>query len=235
VSERPLRLLPPTLIALLLGALAAQVAWRLTEFRGVREIAHLGPPPSPEFVRLASLSEGIAAAKLMTLHVQAHDRQPGLMLPLEQLDYELLERWLTTILRLDPPANYPLLMASRIYAEVGDPARSRRMMEFVYREFHRNPQRFWPWLAHCAVLAKHRLRDLPLALRYARAIRLKATEAPAWARDLEILVLQDMQEIEAARILVGGLLDSGKITERAELLFLREKLKELEERAPPRP
>ena len=41
------------------------------------------------------------------------------------------------------------------------------MLEFVYREFLLDPNRRWPWLAHATVLAKHRLHDLPLALRYA--------------------------------------------------------------------
>ena len=37
--------------------------------------------------------------------------------------------------------------------------------------FFRDPDRRWPWLAHAALVAKHRLADLPLARRYASAVQ----------------------------------------------------------------
>jgi hypothetical protein len=46
---------------------------------------------------------------------------------------------------------------------------------------------------------------------------------------MEIYVLEDMGEIEAAKILIGGLLESGEITDAHELKFLEERLRRLEE------
>jgi hypothetical protein len=105
-------------------------------------------------------------------------------------------------------------------------------MEFVYQEFLRDPNRRWPWLAHVALLAKHRLHDLALARRYAAAIDRNTTDpsVPLWARQMEIFILEDMNELEAAKIMIGGLLQSGKINDPAELRFLEERLLELEAR-----
>jgi hypothetical protein len=105
-------------------------------------------------------------------------------------------------------------------------------MEFVYQAFLRDPNRRWPWLAHAALLAKHRLHDLPLARRYAAAIDRNTTDpsVPLWARQMEIFILEDMNELEAAKIMIGGLLLSGKINDPAELRFLKERLDELEAR-----
>ena len=106
------------------------------------------------------------------------------------------------------------------------------MLEFVYREFLRDPDRRWPWLAHGTLLAKHRLHDLPLALRYATAVEQKTTapDMPLWAKQMRIFILEDMNELEAARIMIRDLLRGGLITDPAELRFLGEKLKELEAR-----
>ena len=103
------------------------------------------------------------------------------------------------------------------------------MLDFVYQEFFRDPDRRWPWLAHAAIVAKHRLKDLPLARRYAAAIRLHATgkQVPAWAKQMEIFILEDMNEREAAQALIGGLLESGQVTDPREIRFLTARLEAL--------
>ena len=104
------------------------------------------------------------------------------------------------------------------------------MLEFVYREFFADPDHRWQWLAHAALLAKHRLHDLPLARRYAAAIdrSARSPDVPLWARQMEIFILEDMNEFEAARIMLGGLLASGQIRDPAEARFLAQRLKDLE-------
>jgi len=106
------------------------------------------------------------------------------------------------------------------------------MLEFVYRQFLLDPDRRWPWLAHATAIAKHRLHDLPLALRYAQAIQRYAVadNVPLWAKQMEIFILEDMNELETARLIIGGYLQSGTIKDPAELRFLDERLKQLEAR-----
>jgi len=83
-----------------------------------------------------------------------------------------------------------------------------------------------------ALIAKHRLKDLPLARRYASAIQRHATDPtiPLWARQMEVFILEDMNELEAARVMLGGLLATGRIQDPGERRFLEERLKALDQR-----
>ena len=219
------RAVPAWILLLLAASVAAQVA--LHAAFGPPSLADeaLPPAPSARTLRLAAFGETQAAARLGMLYLQAFD--------LDALDYARLAAWLRALIELDPRGQYPLFAAARIYAEHPDPARARVMLELIHEQFLFDPNRRWPWLAHAALLAKHRLKDLPLARRYAAAIdrHTTAADVPLWARQMEIFILEDMNELEAARIMLGGLLASGRITDPAELGFLKQRLQELESRA----
>ena len=121
--------------------------------------------------------------------------------------------------------------AARVYAETPDPARSRLDARVrLSRSSCVDPNRRWPWLAHAALLAKHRLHDLPLARRYAAAIDRYTTapDVPLWARQMEIFILEDMNELEAARIMLGGLLESGDDPRSGRGPLPEQRLEELE-------
>jgi hypothetical protein len=217
------RAAPVGISALAAAALAAQIAWHAASGPAGAAAEALPPAPGASALRLASFGETQAASRLSMLYLQAFD--------LQTLDYARLTAWLRALLELDPRGQYPLFTAARVYAEVPDAARSRLMLEFVHEQFLLDPNRRWPWLAHAALLAKHRLHDLPLARRYAAAIdRNVSAEVPLWARQMEIFILEDMNELEAARIMLGGLLASGKITDPAEAAFLKQRLEALETR-----
>ena len=232
MPERPVSQVPRLVLALLAAALAAQVGWKAVSPSLPARADELPAAPGVAALRLASFGDPIALAKVLMLYLQAFDFQSGSKVPYRDLDYAKLEAWLSRILELDPQGQYPLLAASRLYAEVPVESKQRSMLEFIYAEFLLDPNRRWPWLAHAAVIAKHRLRDLPLALRYAAAIQRHVTagNVPLWARQMEVFILEDMNELEAARILIGGYLQSGKVNDPAELRFLDQRLKELEAR-----
>ncbi len=216
--------MPGWLWLALLLAVSLQAAWHGSRTAHRPGESGLPPAPSARALRLASFGEPQAAARIAMLYVQSRAHR--------ELDYARLVGWLQAILELDPRSAYPLFAAARIYAEHPDPARSRMVLEFVYQAFLRDPNRRWPALAHAALLAKHRLKDLALARRYAAAIdrHTTARDVPLWARQMEVFVLEAMGELEAARIMLGGLIQSGRIDDPAELRFLAERLKELESR-----
>jgi len=231
-EARALAAVPRWLLVLLAVALLAQVAWRAASRPSAPLAAELPQAPSTQALRLASFGEPEAAARIAMLYLQAFDLGGGGATPYRSLDYRRLVAWLRTILELDPRSDYPLFSAARIYAEVPDAGRSRLMLEFVYEEFLRDPDRRWQWLAHAALLAKHRLKDLALARRYAAAVQRYTTDpkVPLWAKQMEIFILEDMNELEAARIMLGGLLESGAVHDPDEARFLRQRLQELEAR-----
>ena len=48
---------------------------------------------------------------------------------------------------------------------------------------------------------------------------------------MEIFVLEDMNELDAARVLLGAMLEGGRIRDPAERRFLEQHLRDLESRA----
>lgn len=236
-SERAPHTVPGWVWAALIISLAAQIGVHATAPPPAATAADLPPAPSSQLLRAASFGEPAALARLTMLYLQAFDLGAGNTLPYQQLDYERLAQWLRAILDTDPRSLYPLFAAARIYAEVDDAVKSRRMLELVHRAYLEDPNRRWPALAHAALLAKHRLRDLPLARRYAADLERFTTDPgiPFWAKQMEIFILEDMDELEAAKIMLGGLLATGRITDPEERRFLQGRLKELELRMTSKP
>lgn len=226
-DERPLSAVPRSVFATLVAALVLQISLQITQPKPVARAEALGAPPAGWLLRIFSLGEPVALAQLITLYLQAFDNQPGLSIPFRNLDYEHVEEWLTSIIALDPIGQYPLLLASQVYSQVPDVARERRMVHFVHEQFLRDPERRWRWAAHAAIMAKHRLHDNVLALRIAADITRLAPSAPSWARQMQIFILEDIGELESAKIMLGGLLADGHIKDEHELHFLTERLESI--------
>lgn len=230
--ERPLSHVSLPVWALLAAGLALQIGLHSTMPAPEAKAEDLTPPPSTSMLRLASLGETIALARILMLQLQAFDFQSGSRVRYRDLDYALVQAWLSRILELDPESQYPLFAAARLYAEIPDESKQRSMMEFIYEQYFRDPNRRWPWLAHATFLAKHRLKDIALARKYASTLEKHTTakDVPSWATTMEIFILEDLNELDTARLMIGGLLASGKITDRGELRFLNGRLQEIEER-----
>ncbi len=226
--QRPFSVVPWPVPLLLVLALGLQVAWQRLASPPPASNVLLAAPPALALLRLSALGEPIALSKLLMFHVQGADQGRGA----GHLDYDNLEQWLTRISDLDPRAQYPLRLASNLYAEVRDDAKKRQMLEFIHQRFWLDPNLRWPSLAHAVIVAKHQLHDLPLARRYAYSLRQQATGpgVPEWARQMEAFILEDMSEFESARILLGGMLASGQVSDPAERRFLLERLKQLEKK-----
>ena len=235
LSERPISAVPRALWLALLLAFGAQLLWQATQPKPVASAAALAPPAPLAALRITSLGEPVVLAQLMTLYLQAFDNQPGISIPFKDLDYQRVTQWLSTILTLDPVGQYPLLMASQVYAEVPDPVRVRLMFDFVHEQFLQDPNRRWRWLAQASIMAKHRLNDNALALSYADELARLAPAAPDWARQMHIFILEDLGEAESAKIMLGGLIESGQITDEHEMHFLLERLEAMKNGEKPSP
>jgi hypothetical protein len=225
--ERPVAIVPGSVLVALAVSLCLQIGTQLLQPKPSARAQALSQPPTSATLAAVALGEPIVLAQMLTLYLQAFDNQPGISIPFLQLDYSKVTAWLETILALDPRGQYPLLLASQVYSQVPDAARQRSACDFVSRQFAVDPDRRWRWLAHCAIMAKHRLRDTRLALSYAEAITRQSRHASNWARQMHIFLLEDLGEREAATILLGGLLASGEVTDPKEIHFLAEKLEQL--------
>jgi hypothetical protein len=227
MKQRPIHHVPIAVWVLFALALLAQLVWHERQYQPTYQ--PLTTPLPASVYSLATLGDPILAARLLDLWLQAHDNQPGVSVPFRELDYVRLVQWLDLSLQLDPQDNYPLLVASHVYSQVNDSRRVRIMLDFVAEKTLEQPQTRWRWLAHAAIKAQHELNDKPLALKYANTLaELAGVEVPYWARDLRILILEDMGEKEAAKILIGGLLAQGEISDAAEIRFLEQRLAALD-------
>ena len=229
-AARPLSAVSTWIVALLLAGFAVQVVWQASRVTPEAQVVDLPPAPSPLVIRAVSFGESELAARIAMLYLQAYDLRGDNAVPYQRFDYARLVAWLRAILETDPRSGYALFSAARIYAENPDDAKCRAVLEFLHQAFRGDPDRRWPWLAHAALVAKHRLRDLPLALRYARAIDREVADpsAPLWAKQMQIFVLEDMNELEAAKVMLGGLIASGRVRDPRELRFLQNRLGRLE-------
>jgi hypothetical protein len=198
----------------------------------VAKAEDLAAPLSARTYVMSSFGEPIAAAKFLNLWLQAFDNQPGASISFHQLDYHRLIQWLDTILELDERGHYPMLVAARVYGSIKDVEKQRIMMEYIFFKFNEDPDKYWRWLAHAVITAKHEIRDFDLALKYANALAEQTgSSVPYWAKDMKIIVLEDMGEVDAAKGLVKALIDSGEITDPYELKFLVDKIAVLEEKS----
>lgn len=163
---------------------------------------------------------------LLAIRLQLHDNQAGRHIRYSQIDYELLVSWLDQIYRLNTASEYPISLASRVYSQTRDKAQLRIILDFIERTYEVAPQLHWRHLADSTVIAKYRLEDLPLALELAQKLsgQPESVKMPAWARDIEFLLLGDLNEYESALAIVAALLKSNAVDDPDEKIFLEEKL-----------
>lgn len=229
--ERPLEQVPWLIVLVLVVAFFLQLVLhaRLPENRARADI--LPASPGNETLLIASLGDPLALSKFLNLWLQVFDNQPGISIPFKDLDYTRVRSWLQASLDLDPKGSYPLLAAARLYGEVPVPEKQRVMLEFIHQKFLEAPNHRWRWMAHATLVARHRMHDPALALKYAQALADKATgrQVPHWAQQMSIFVLEDMGETQAAEIFIGGLLESGQISDPHEYRFLKQRLEELKD------
>jgi hypothetical protein len=216
-------------VPLLACMLLLQAAFSWTVPREWSEDTSPGVAPTERRVTIQSLGETTLAAYAMNLYLQTFDSQSGRSLRIGSLDQAALRDWVSRISATEPRSSYSLLLASRVYASAASPSDGRKMLDLVYEEFLKDPERRWPWLAHAVHVARHELKDIELAKKYARAISQHANQptVPSWAKQLEVFLLEANNEAEAARRLLAGLIDSGQIKDQAELDFLTQRIQQL--------
>jgi hypothetical protein len=232
-GERPFGQLPRPLLAGFFVLLLAQIVHHhFNRPDLVAEYRPLRAPYAVETYRAMAMGSERLTAYLLAIRLQLHDNQVGQHFSYNQIDYGVLIDWLQHISRLDPTSEYPMLLASRVYTATRDPQRLRRIIGYIEHEFDTDPQLHWRRLAEASVMARHRLGDLELALRLADKLARQPArvEMPHWARDLQFLLLAELNELEAAIAIIQAMIQSGSITDVDELRFLEEKLSEFQQK-----
>ncbi len=228
-SERPLLLLPRPLLFGFLILFALQVGYhQLRQQSFEAEYQALENPLDLSMYRTLAMGSEELLGYLLIIRLQLHDNQLGRHFRYDLIDYDRLIRWLDLVSEINRDTEYPMLLASRIYSQTGDPARLRKILAFIERRFGDNPQLHWRRLAEASVIAKHKLGDLERALSYAERLARLPTdvEMPQWARDMEFLLLAELNEVESAIVIIEAMLQSGSVTDPVERRFLESQLSE---------
>jgi hypothetical protein len=106
------------------------------------------------------------------------------------------------------------------------------MVDFIQRSFTQDPQRHWRRMTEATILAKHKLGDLELALSIAEQLSSQPADIvmPHWARDMQFILLGDMNEFEAGKAIIAALLESVAIVDLDEQRFLKGKLLDFQQK-----
>lgn len=231
--QKPIRSVPSLLIGLLVFSLLLQIVWHRYSVTTQINREPLSSAPSHQQLAIAALGEPEVLAKILMLWVQSLDNQPGISLALKDFNYDHLIDWLQVINQLDIRSEYTLFSATHFYTSVAEPEKQRKILHFIEQQFKQNPNHYWRWLAHASIIARHRLHDNELALRYAQLLRKQVTSpyVPHWAKQLELVILEENGEYESIKLLIGGLLSEGKITDPHELLYLNQFLEQMKNKS----
>jgi hypothetical protein len=226
-TERPFTSLPRPVVAYFLVILVIQI-WAVQESLSRGELAYkpLLEPLASSTYRVASIGSNQLLSYLLAIQLQLHDNQSGKHIRYEQLDYQKLARWLDQINDLNIQSEYPAMLASRVYSQTTDRQKMRLMIDFIQRVFVQNSQLHWRRMTEATILAKHKLDDLELALSLAKQLTNQPVDVamPHWARDMQFILLGDLNEFEAGIAIIAALLESGSIDDPDEQRFLKEKL-----------
>lgn len=231
--ERKMSMLPWQVLVFFSAALALQIitTWTASQKQQASYVV-LSPPQSKLSYRLSSLGSVFLAAHLLSLKLQLHDNQKGRHINYKNIPYPLLSQWLITLQAMNTTSEYSALLATRVFSNTRDKKQLKQILETVIKLFEVNPLKNWRWMAEGAVIAKYNLNDLNLALTMAKAIAKQPRKGviPAWARDLEFIILEELNMLEAATYIVEQNLKDQSAMHPDEKRFLKQRLSVLKQK-----
>lgn len=226
-AERPVLSLPRPLLLAFLVLMGLQLLFHhSSRLRFESSYKALGQPLSAVAYRSISMGSEQLLGYLLAIRLQLHDNQAGKHFVYSQINYDTLIDWLDRITLVSPGTEYPMLLASRVYTTTRDEPRLRLILGFIERRFDDDPQLHWRRLIEASLIAKHKLKDMELALRLAAKVADQPlrVKMPNWARDFQFLLLAELNELESAIAIIEALLQTEAVNDRDERRFLRGKL-----------
>ena len=232
--ERQIKHVPSFIKFGLLVFLVLQMIWHnhQQEVRPAYYYQELDTPLGAKWYKALFKGAEKIWSNLLLLDIQLHDNQAGRHLSYQRLDYQKLGAWLLTMNEVNPSSDYPGFLASRIYAQVASQDKVRRMIGIIEELFERDPVRHWRRMTEATLLAKHKLKDLPLALELAEKVAAlpPSMDLPQWARDMRVILLDELDQNESALVLISSMIESGTITSPDELRFLKARLLKIQQK-----
>ncbi|MBF0560458.1 MAG: hypothetical protein HQL37_00305 [Alphaproteobacteria bacterium] len=159
------------------------------------QLSLLDEPPSREMAAVASLGDLQYYFRSAMLDLQEAGDTGGRMTPLKDYDYVRVGRWLRFVNSLDRRSEHPAALAAGYFGATQNPAMLPPIVDFLADYGEQDPSRNWIWMVKSFDLAKHRMKDLSLALTVAErlsAISATHTDIPDWPQILPAYTLFEM-------------------------------------------
>ena len=190
----------------LLLLLAAQI-WLAQQLRHIPpDYGDLGAAPSRNLAVARALGDPQLAFRASALAMQHTGSLDGRIVGYRELDYVHIADWLKLLDRLDPKSVATPTMAAFLFRNPDDPAAMRPLVSYLARHARRDPTRNWRWMAHAVHLAQYFADDPEWALMLAREMKTWEAPLPYWAQQLDVFILVDLGEQEAAIAILEGIL-----------------------------
>ena len=215
--------IPRGALAAVLIALGLQGAfwWQTRELQAGWE--GVPPAPSHQVAKALAMGDGQFLYRAATFVLQNMGDEGGDVTPLREYDYQRLGQWFSLLDRFDPKSEFLPVLVGYYFSQSQNPDDVRIVISFLAHIAIRDPERNWRWLAHAIYLARHRVKDMNLALSLAyRMAAMASPGIPIWARQMPAFVLAEVGEREAARDLMEAIMDSQIDLEPSEIEFMRD-------------
>ena len=210
------------LVAVLLTLGFQALFWSQT--RGLRA-GWEGVPPAPatKVAEALAMGDGQFLYRTTVFALQNMGDEGGRWTPLKDYDYQRLGQWFALLDGFDPRSDYLPVLVGYYFSQSPEPDHLRVVIAYLVRIATNDPRRNWRWLAHGVYLARHRLKDMNLALDLAyRLAGLEAPGLPIWTKQMPAFVLAEVGDAEAARDLMEVIMESDPNLAPGELDFMRE-------------
>ncbi len=220
-NEGQLSRVPFRVFALVAVTLAMQIGFWSQNHSVRLPVSNVDPAPPETLARIIGLGDPQFYYRAGGMWLQNMGERGNDVLPLQQLNYDRLSQWFDLLLAMDDRANYVPMLAGFYYGYTPDPEQARKVALFLRRAALKHPELHWRWLAHAVYLARHRVKDMDLALEMANQLAaLPVPDMPIWTRQMNAFILAKVGDREAARDILEALLASDTRIDPAERRFI---------------
>jgi hypothetical protein len=180
--------------------------------------AIVAPPPSPRAAQAMSLGDDQFLYRALALEVQEMGDSGGRFTPLIDYDYGKLVEWFRLLDGLDARSDYAASLAALQYGLTKKPEDAKLIAIYVREHANRDPAKKWRFLAHGAYIARHRGKDMDLALEIAKDLAaVNVPDIPAWTKQMPAFIMTEMGDKEAAEAYLSALIATGNMSEEEKI------------------
>jgi len=185
--------------------------------------------------KFLSFGDGYLYHRYKSFVLQNAGDEYGRSTPLKDYDYKKLYAWWKLLDKFNWESDYIPSLVSYYYSASQEPLRDvPYVVAYLKEHGEKDPLKKWWWLGQAFSLAKHKLKDVKLALEIGKILQAmpQNKDIPIWAYQLVAFAYEDLgEEAEACRVMLN-IIQGFKDLKPGEVsyiyYFLQERVKVLE-------